>query len=553
MKILVSWIGIADLRAARKDQPALDPGPNLRLLQARRFDRVFLLNDLPVDEPGREAVSPRAYCEWLRALGHPVSAGEMFTAARPLRNNYADVFRFTIETVESVRRAHADGVFTFHLSPGYPAAHVAMILAAQTRFESPVELINTSVEAGVEPVELPFVVRLEDVLPALLRGVTKLEAANHGAFEGLIGSSELFRAAVRRAQHFAGFERLSVLIAGETGTGKELFARAIHRASPRSAEPFIAVNVAALHDQLIDSELFGHVRGAFTDAKIDRVGRIKSAEDGTLFLDEIGDLSAPAQVKFLRLLQERVYSPVGSDAEVKTDVRVVAATHVDLAARVRDGRFREDLYHRLLDGALLELPPLRRRGDDRREFVEHFLAEWNQEHGVNIGIADDALAVVARRPWYGNVRELRNAVRRLALETPLWRDPPVVDTGIVEAILGRPTTTRDAPFNDLDAREFASALAAMVDSLLDRYRAPGRLPASPGDDVFESVLHPLVRGRALRAANGNATQAGLLFRPSKLDLTDGKADRKYAEVYERHWKPSISSDRVNSWCFGEAG
>src|SRR5262249_24713147 len=150
------------------------------LLRARRFDRIYFLNDLPWDQKERDALSPREFCDWLRSQNFPIEPEHVLNAARPLRNDYADVFDFTIKSVEALRREHPLDQFTLHLSPGYPAAHVAMMLAAQTRFENPVELVNASIEGGVEPVELPFVVSLEDALPRLLRGGLKPDAAKPG-------------------------------------------------------------------------------------------------------------------------------------------------------------------------------------------------------------------------------------------------------------------------------------------------------------------------------------------------------------------------------------
>jgi len=207
----------------------------------------------------------------------------------------------------------------------------------------------------------------------------------------------------------------SVLIAGETGTGKELVARTLHDRSARKAKPFVAVNCGALPTHLIASELFGHERGAFTGAAAQRIGRIEQADGGTLFLDEIGDLPADAQTYLLRALQEGVVERVGGTRPITVDVRIIAATHVDLEGAVSAGRFRLDLFHRL---KVLEVhvPPLRERGRDICALAEHFLETFRPEAGRRIrGFAPDALQALMLHGWPGNVRELANRVRQAAV------------------------------------------------------------------------------------------------------------------------------------------
>jgi len=204
----------------------------------------------------------------------------------------------------------------------------------------------------------------------------------------------------------------TVLIEGESGTGKELFANAVHQLSPRKNKPFIAVNCGALPDALLESELFGYKAGAFTDAKKDKIGRFAAAEGGTLFLDEIGDISAAMQVRLLRFLQERVYEPLGSVEPVHSNVRIVAATHRDLAAMVEDGTFREDLFYRI-NIVKLEIPPLRDRLEDIPLLAEHFIGRFNTLQGKELaGIDEEALACLMSYNYPGNVRELENIIER---------------------------------------------------------------------------------------------------------------------------------------------
>lgn len=229
--------------------------------------------------------------------------------------------------------------------------------------------------------------------------------------EGFVGESAPMRTMFERMVRIAQTDA-SVLISGESGTGKELIARTLHERSARRAKPFVAVNCGALPSQLIASELFGHERGAFTGAATQRVGRLEQADGGTLLLDEIGDLPADAQTYLLRALQEGVVERLGGTKQIAVDVRIVAATHVDLDEAVAAGRFRLDLYHRL---KVLEIrvPPLRERGSDIQSLAEHFLERFRGEAGRSIrGFAPEAVRAMLLHSWPGNVRELGNRVRQ---------------------------------------------------------------------------------------------------------------------------------------------
>jgi two-component system nitrogen regulation response regulator NtrX len=244
-----------------------------------------------------------------------------------------------------------------------------------------------------------------------------------------------------------------VLIYGENGTGKELVARAVHAHSLRRQGPFVEVNCAAIPEELIESELFGHVRGAFTGAVADRRGKFEAAGGGTLFLDEIADMSLKTQAKVLRALQEQVIDRVGGSTSVRVDVRVIAATNKDLPAEIRAARFREDLYFRL-NVVPIAVPPLREREDDIPRIAEHFLARFAREYGRRPKALDPgALAELRGYPWPGNVRELRNVIERLMIMVP--------GDVITAAHLGLPGTvpaavpveTEPYPPALLDARE----------------------------------------------------------------------------------------------------
>jgi DNA-binding NtrC family response regulator len=234
------------------------------------------------------------------------------------------------------------------------------------------------------------------------------------SFENLIGQGRAMKQIFETIQKVAETD-LSVLVRGESGTGKELVAQALHQRSARRAKPFIAVNCAAISRELVESELFGHEKGAFTGADARRVGKFEAANGGTIFLDEIGDMAPETQAKVLRVLQEKSFEPVGGNRVVTIDVRVVAATHRDLESEVKNGRFREDLYYRL-KVVEMTLPPLRERLEDVPLLAERFLDQVAARLGrEKRRLAGDALARLTRHAWRGNVRELRNVIERAAV------------------------------------------------------------------------------------------------------------------------------------------
>ena len=232
--------------------------------------------------------------------------------------------------------------------------------------------------------------------------------------DAIIGDAASWREVLRLVDQVAD-TRAEVLLLGESGTGKELVAKAVHTVSPRSQHDFVAVNCAAIPANLLESELFGHVKGAFTSAVKDRDGRFKKAHRGTIFLDEIGEMPLDLQAKLLRVLQEKKFTPVGSDKEESADFRVVAATNVHLQKMVEDGRFREDLYHRLYVFPIV-LPPLRERREDIASLAKHFLHAANTEYRRSVtGFSDPVLAALCAYDWPGNVRQLENTIYRLVI------------------------------------------------------------------------------------------------------------------------------------------
>ena len=264
----------------------------------------------------------------------------------------------------------------------------------------------------------------------------------------IVGSSVAIQQVIERIEKVAPTPA-RLLITGENGTGKELVARAVHRLSPRATRAFVEVNCAAIPSELIESELFGHVKGSFTGAFADRTGKFELADGGTLFLDEVGDMSPAAQSKVLRVLQEGVITPIGSSRTVKVDVRVIAATNKKLEDEIAAGRFREDLLYRL-NVVPIEVPPLRARRDDIPQLVEHFAAQLATQQGLQPRtFAPGAVDRLRRHDWPGNVRELRNTVERLMIlangevvgEADALRmvGPAAEDAGLGDALLESPT------------------------------------------------------------------------------------------------------------------
>jgi transcriptional regulator with GAF, ATPase, and Fis domain len=256
-------------------------------------------------------------------------------------------------------------------------------------------------------------------------------------FGEILGSSPAMQEVFRKVQRVAGTD-ITVLVTGETGTGKELIAREIHNRSPRAKGPFVSVNCGAIPENLLESELFGHVRGAFTGAVLNKPGRFQTANKGTLFLDEIGDMPLALQVKILRALQEHTVTRVGDTASESVDIRVIAATNRDLEADTRNGRFREDLYYRL-NVVQLHLPPLRERGDDIVVLARYMLSRYAPEYGSKVrGFTPGAMVAIKRYRWPGNIRELENRIKKavvLADKAMLGPDDMGINPDEIPAIL----------------------------------------------------------------------------------------------------------------------
>jgi DNA-binding NtrC family response regulator len=307
-----------------------------------------------------------------------------------------------IRRTQAIR--HDAEVIVLTAYAGWESAKEAMRLGAFDYFEK-----------GREPDELFH--RIDQALEkkALRRENENLRTQVHTRYgvSGIVAGSEPMQHVLELVARVAQSDA-TVLIEGESGTGKELIAKAIHHASPRAAGPFVAVNGCAMPEALLESEMFGHVRGAFTGAVATKRGLLEEAQDGTFFLDEIGDMPGSLQVKLLRALQEREIRRVGGSHPIMLNVRVIAATNQDLAQRMREGRFREDLYYRL-NVVLLRLPPLRERREDIPLLAEYFLLRAAQRHGRALRLTSASSARLLAYAWPGNVRELENAIERAAI------------------------------------------------------------------------------------------------------------------------------------------
>lgn len=425
--VLVSWFGATDLRAAR-GEPSVGEGPVAQALGKRSFDQVVIISNYKQSEA-------KEFSDWLKAKTNvPV---EVRHAKLRSPTNYADIYAAATSVLEELLpRLDLKARITFHLSPGTPAMAATWILIAP-RYKA--ELIQSSKEAGVESANVPFEIAAEFVPGLVTQGDAKLaELASGGypadpTFEKILGRSEAVRAMLAHARQAAPYSA-AVLIEGPSGTGKELLANAVHGASGRKGR-FWPVNCGAIPANLVESTFFGHVRGAFTGSTGDAEGAFEIADRGTLFLDEVGELPLDAQVKLLRVLEEKKVRRVGGRAEKAVDVRVVAATNRDLMKEVEAGRFREDLYFRLAV-LLLRTPALRERDGDITLLAEHFLQELNRERPTpeHKKLSAGAKSLLIAHRWPGNVRELRATLTRAFV----WSKGTTID----EVSLGAALLTR---------------------------------------------------------------------------------------------------------------
>lgn len=437
-RILFSWIGHADLRAMAAALPENEqkevlkglnppkpmpdqPGPLKCLLDAEQFDEVHLLSD-------HSAAKNRHYLKWLG--GDPVLHPVKLTNP----TDYPEIFKVAdheLASVVSVPRPHKIEL-CLHLSPGTPTMTAIWLLLGKSKYH-PATFYQTH-EGKAWITNIPFDL-LVDFVPQVLRDAdARLQRLSSEkpqdvvGFESILGESPKLRVAVGLARR-AAIRDVSVLLLGESGTGKEKFARAMHDASPRKDNNFVSINCAAISRELLESELFGHKKGAFTGAAEHRIGAFEEANGGTLFLDEIGECDPAMQAKLLRVLQppddnpcHRIFYRVGESTPMTSDVRIIAATNRDLIAAIARNEFRDDLYYRVA-AITIKLPPLRERREDIPVLVQRLLGLINsnfekKEPGYkHKTISSSAMTFVRKHPWPGNVRQLFNTLLQAAVMT----------------------------------------------------------------------------------------------------------------------------------------
>jgi transcriptional regulator with GAF, ATPase, and Fis domain len=426
---MFAWIGTADLNGARGEGES-GVGPIANALAERNFERAVLLSNFEHD-------AGKSYVAWAQRRTKAKLELRQVHLSSP--TDYEAIYRHaTTEIARSLSGQAKAPDLTFHISPGTPAMGTVWIILAKSKYTA--ELIESSKQKGVQTVTVPFELAA-DFIPTLVRGADAQLAGLQDAlqpltpeFNDILHRSPVMKDLLHRAARCAAYSA-PVLIEGESGTGKEMLARAIHKASPRSAKPFIVLNCGAIPSELVESEFFGHEKGAFTGAIEMKRGRFEEAHEGTLFLDEIGDLPLRAQVKLLRTLQEGTLSRVGSTRELKVDVRLVAATHRDLADEVAAGRFREDLFYRLAV-LVLRTPPLRDRAGDVGLLIQEQLRKLNEEESrrgrPTKSLSAKAKNVLLQHAWPGNVRELNATLMRAVV----WARGGVLSEEDVRAALG---------------------------------------------------------------------------------------------------------------------
>ena len=327
-------------------------------------------------------------------------------------------------------------------------------------------------------------------------GNSNFSNVDDSPLDGLIGTSDAMRD-VYQMTRLSAQANSSVLLLGETGTGKELIASALHQFSNRASGPFVRVNCGALTESLLDSELFGHVRGSFTDAVKDRTGRFEAAHGGTIFLDEVNSTSSILQVKLLRVLQEREFERVGDTRTIQVDVRVIAASNRDLNHEVTEGRFREDLFWRL-NVLPIALPPLRRRDGDVEMLVRHFLEVYSKANNKNIEkIHPDALEALIEYQWPGNVRELQNYIERAVV---LGQSDQLEPSLLPVAVMGDAKAAQVAVFRPTDDQ-----------SLIREFVYSGLSKAETGaEDLYKQIVEPVEKEllvQVMQSCNNTQTKA----------------------------------------------
>lgn len=417
MKVLLSFTGFHDPFAASAATGEMRAGPILTVLAERAFDRVYLFATPKAAEISEKTVA--AIVD-----RHPGVTVEILEVPLKDPTNYLGILRQLRSHFKTINAKHPDAEYSISVSSGTPHMHACWLLLAAGG-EIPASILQSTPPEFVP--EGRSLVREIDIhqrdFPTISRPLDGPEPTHDDESIiasacrdlGIVGEDPSFQKALREAFIYSQYDDFHVLLLGETGSGKEHFAQFIHHLGPRAGRPMITVNCSSIPENLVESQLFGHTKGAFTGAAADHEGKFKSADEGMLFLDEIGELPLPAQAKLLRVLDQGEIEPVGSTRPVKVNVRVIAATHRGLREMVVAGTFREDLYQRF--GSSVAIPPLRSRKLDIPILSSHLLTSWNGRHQNQKRISGAAITELVRYPWPGNVRELRRVIQQSAMLT----------------------------------------------------------------------------------------------------------------------------------------
>jgi nitrogen regulation protein NR(I) len=449
------------------------------------------------DDPGIVVTLRRLLTE----EGHQVEietrgdAGLQRASANPFDVVITDMKLPGLNGLELVRELHAT-------RPRLPI----ILITAHGTTETAIEATKSGAyDYLLKPFEMPELIELVEQAVASSRLMSEpVELGGQEDAQGaLVGNSRLMQSIYKEIGRVAS-KPVNVLIRGETGTGKELIARAIYQHSDRASAAFIAINCAAIPETLLESELFGHERGAFTGAEMRRIGRFEQADRGTIFLDEIGDMSPGTQVKLLRVLQERCLQRLGGKETIPVDVRVIAATHRDLESALKQHQFREDLYYRL-SVVVISLPPLRERKEDIPGLVKYFVGKYAAELGVQKpSIQPEAIESLRAQDWPGNVRELENVVRKVLLLAQGY----TINLDHIQAALTRSKVPADTA---------SQTVRQYVDQLL------GAAQRGDLDDAHTRMLEACERelfGRAIELAHGNQAKAARWVGVSRLTMRE---------------------------------
>ncbi len=410
--VLMAWIGDADIGAANKND-TVRPGPIGQALNERNFTHAFLWSS-------RKEGEAEKYKEWLihQDFSKDITI-DLYPQKLTSPTEFKEIYECTKQTIETININRnfkiSNCSLTFHLSPGTPIMAAVWIFLAKTAY--PADLIVSSIPAlGIQNVVIPYEITFsrEYIQQAKMPSFDSAPMA----FDNIIYKCDAMRTLVKETHNVTPYDKIPVLILGESGTGKELFAKAIHKGSKRNNAAFIAINCGAFHRELLQSELFGHEKGAFTGAYQQKKGIFEQANGGTIFLDEIGEMAKDLQVNLLRVIQEKKITRLGGKEEIKIDVRVIAATNRDIYKEVSKDNFRNDLFWRLA-GKILELPPLRERGNDVPVLVNYFLRKINDEYKNDEWqtkkLTSKAMDILCQHNWPGNIRELENTILNAAI------------------------------------------------------------------------------------------------------------------------------------------